>query len=119
MVNEQKAKDFANHWLDSWNKHDLNLIMSHYADEVEYFSPFLTKLTDNTSGTLTGKPAVQAYLAKGLTAYPDLEFIPRKIYWGVNSVAIQYKSVKNLEALEVFEFNESGLVNRVQCHYDQ
>lgn len=119
MIDEQKANDFATHWLDSWNSHDLDSIMSHYAEDVEYFSPLLTKLTDNTTGTLIGKQAVQAYLAKGLAAYPDLEFVPRKIYWGVNSVVIQYKSVKNLEAVEVFELNQDGLVKRVLCHYDQ
>ena len=62
MLTKQKAKEFAEHWIRSWNDHDLKSIMSHYSEDVEYFSPFLTKLSGNPSGTLRGKPAVRQYI---------------------------------------------------------
>ena len=119
MLTEQEARQFASRWIKSWNDHDIASIISHYSEDVEYFSAFLTKLADNPTGTLRGKGAVKEYVAKGLAMYPDLQFVLMNVFWGVWSVVLQYKSVNNLVAAEVFEFNESGLVSRVQCHYDK
>lgn len=117
MITEEQAHSFANNWIKSWNAHDLEQVMSHYDDNVEYFSEFLLKLTDNKSGFLRGKESVKKYLAKGLEVYPDLHFKLINIYVGVASVTLHYESVNNLIAVEVFEINEKGLVSRVQCHY--
>ncbi len=45
--------------------------------------------------------------------------VPKNVLFGVRSIVIQYQSVNNLNASEVFEFDENGLVHRVQCHYDK
>ena len=119
MLTGIKANEFAEHWIQAWNSHDIEAIISHYAEDVEYFSAFLTKLANNPLGTLRGKQAVKEYLAKGLAAFPDLNFVLSNVFFGVRSVVIQYRSVNNLNAAEVFEFNEQSLVNRVQCHYDK
>lgn len=119
MITEYEAKQFADHWIQAWNNHDIEAIISHYAENVEYFSPFLTKLADNTLGNLHGKIAVKEYLTKGLSVYPHLNFILKDVFFGVRSIVVQYQSVNNLNAAEVFEFDEQGLVCRVQCHYDK
>lgn len=119
MLTEQTARTFADHWIQAWNDHDLESILSHYAEDVEYFSVFLTRLSDHPGGSLRGKGPVREYLARGLAAYPDLHFELLKVFWGVNSVVLQYRSVNQLTAAEVLEFNGNGLIQRVQCHYDR
>jgi hypothetical protein len=119
MITEQQALKFANDWIASWNAHDLDRVMSHYADDVEYFSMFVAKLTGDESGRIKGKDGVREYLAKGLAAYPDLNFKLINCFVGVASITLQYESVNNLIAAEVFELNSDGLVKRVQCHYIQ
>ncbi len=119
MISEQQAQEFAAHWIQAWNDRDLEAILSHYAEDVEYFSVFLSRLADNPAGVLRGKDNVRAYLAKGLAAYPDLEFVLLDVFIGVRSVVLRYQSVNNLVAAEAFEFNMDGLVARVQCHYDR
>ena len=32
---------FAVKWIESWNSHDLNRILSHYADDVEVTTPMI------------------------------------------------------------------------------
>jgi ketosteroid isomerase-like protein len=44
MVNTQKAYQLALDWIEGWNRHDLDAILSHYADDVEFTSPFVVKL---------------------------------------------------------------------------
>lgn len=117
MITEEQAKDFAHDWIDAWNAHDLDRIMSHYDNDVEYFSPMLAELTDNSEGKLIGKITLVDYLAKGLAAYPDLEFTLTGIFVGVSSITIEYVSVKGWLAAEVFELNEHHKAVRVQCHY--
>jgi hypothetical protein len=117
MITEQEAEYFANDWIASWNAHDLDRVMAHYDDDVEYFSVFIAKLTDNKAGCIKGKNNVREYLAKGLAAYPDLYFELINYFIGVSSITLLYKSVNNLIAAEVFELNSEGLAKRVQCHY--
>jgi hypothetical protein len=117
MITEQQAQVFADDWIAAWNAHDLDRVMSHYADDVEYFSMFVAKLTGDETGRINGKSGVRDYLSKGLAAYPELNFKFINCLVGVASITLQYESVNNLIAAEVFELNSDGLVKRVQCHY--
>ena len=44
IISEEYAYKFADDWIDSWNSHDLDRVMSHYDEELIYFSPFVAKL---------------------------------------------------------------------------
>ena len=74
MISEANARKFAHDWLDSWNSHDLDRVVSHYDNNVEYYSVFVNKLTNNETGMLSGKEYLREYFRKGLEAYPDLHF---------------------------------------------
>lgn len=117
MPTQEEAHLFAAEWLDAWNRHDLDSIMHHYAEDIEFISPFAVKLLGVADGKVTGKQALRDYFAKGLAAYPDLAFHPHKVLAGVASVTIYYESVNNLMAAEVMELNRQGLVRRVLAHY--
>lgn len=119
MLTERHAREFAERWIGSWNDHNLEEIVSHYAEDVEYFSVFLSRLSDNPEGTLRGKDRLRGYFAKGLAAYPELHFELLDVFWGVRSAVLRYRSVNGLVAAETFEFDAQGLVARVQCHYDK
>jgi hypothetical protein len=30
MLTEKQAREFASHWIDGWNSHNLDAIMAHY-----------------------------------------------------------------------------------------
>lgn len=117
MITNEQAHSFSNDWIESWNAHDIDRIMSHYDENVEYFSMFLAQLTDNKLGRLQGKGNLRNYLVKGLEAYSELKFILLDVFVGVASVTIHYERVNNLIAAEVFEINENWKATRVQCHY--
>lgn len=117
MISKEKAYDFAKHWISSWNAHDIERIISHYDDDVEYFSTFVAKLTANPSGMLYGKEAVKDYFVKGIKAYPKLRFELQNIFTGTDSIILEYKSINDLLAAEMFELNDKGLAVRVRCHY--
>ena len=34
-----RAQAFADEWIEAWNSHDLDRILSHYSDDAELLSP--------------------------------------------------------------------------------
>jgi ketosteroid isomerase-like protein len=112
-----QALKFADHWLESWNSHDLDKIMSHYSDDFVMSSPIIVSVMNEPSGTLKGKVLIREYWSRALTKYPDLQFEKLNVLLGANSVTIIYLGVRGLSA-EVFHFNSSGLVHSAYAHYN-
>ena len=117
MLNEQEARQFAGEWIRAWNAHDLEQILTHYAQEVQFTSPFIVKLLGRPSGTIVGKDDLRVYFEKGLDAYPELRFELINVLVGVDSITLYYRSVRSMLAAEVMVFDESGKVTRATAHY--
>jgi len=113
-----QAQSFAQEWVDSWNSHDLDRIMSHYADDFQMTSPFIATLMNESTGTLQGKKTVRAYWAKALERIPDLHFDIIEVLAGVDSITIYYHAVLGKLAAEVLFLNRDGKVSRAIAHYN-
>lgn len=107
----------AQEWLAAWNAHDLERILAHYTDDVELISPLVAKLTGRSGGVVRGKAALRDYFARGLQAYPTLQFDFTRLYPGVRSCVLEYRSVNGLRSAELMEFDDQGKVRRVLAHY--
>jgi len=116
MIDKVFADRFAADWIEAWNRHDLERVLSHYGDDFEMSSPVIIQMAGEASGTLKGKDAVTAYWAKALQLIPDLQFELVATLLGVNSITLYYKSVRG-PAAEVFHFNQDGKVARAYAHY--
>jgi ketosteroid isomerase-like protein len=118
MFTEDKARNFAAHWLAAWNAHDLERILTHYAETVVLKSPIAAKILDEPSGTVQGKAALRAYFQRGLEAYPDLKFDLIEVMWGVSSVVLCYVNQQGVRAAEFMEMDANGKVVRVVANYN-
>jgi ketosteroid isomerase-like protein len=116
-MEEITAQRFARDWYAAWNAHDLERILSHYADDVEMASPLVAVLTGQAEGTIVGKEALRAYFAAGLERYPRLQFEPLELFVGVSSLVLQYISAGGQPAAEVVFLNEEGKIARYVGHY--
>lgn len=116
MIDKDFATHFAQDWVESWNSHDLDRILSHYSEQFEMSSPVIIQVTGEPSGTLKGKKAVGAYWAKALALIPDLHFELITTLIGVNSITLYYKGARGLAA-EVFHFGPGGKVVKAYAHY--
>jgi ketosteroid isomerase-like protein len=118
MIYITQAQSFAQEWVDSWNSHDLDRIMSHYADDFQMTSPFIATLMNESTGTLQGKETVRAYWAKALERIPDLHFDIIEVLASVDSITIYYHAVLGKRAAEVLFFAGDGKVRRAIAHYN-
>jgi ketosteroid isomerase-like protein len=102
-------------WIESWNAHDLDRILSHYADDFEMSSPVIAQAGGEASGVMRGKERVRAYWSAAFERHPDLRFEHITTLAGVNSVTLYYRGVRGLSA-EVFEFGPGGKVIKAFAH---
>lgn len=116
MISREFAEKFARHWIEAWNGHDLEMILSHYADDFEMSSPFIAQIAGDPSGKLKGKAAVAAYWSAALERMPDLRFELVDILLGFESITLYYRGVRGMAA-EVFFFDSGGMVIRAYAHY--
>ena len=110
-------QQFSNEWIDSWNSHDIERILSHYSDDFSITTPMIQRLSGNNEGTLYGKKAIKKYWEDSLQKVPDLHFELLDITLGVTSIALYYKSVFDTRAMELMCFNDEGKVEKVIAHY--
>ena len=113
------AREFAQEWVDAWNSHDLERILTHYEDEVVLSSPVALKLL-NGDGTVRGKAALREYFLLGIQAYPNLRFDLIDTLWGTETIVIHYvNNVRGSETAEVMLLNRAGKIRRVWANYNQ
>ena len=109
------AEAFAAHWIDTWNSHDIEAILSHYVDDVVFLSPVAVQRVGD--GRVIGREALRSYWSAGLAAQPLLRFELDTVLIGFASVTICYRNHRNQSVAETFEFNESGKVVRAYACY--
>ena len=116
MITQEFADAFAREWIAAWNAHDVERVLSRYADDFELTSPFIARIAGVQDGRLIGKAAVRTYWIEALRRLPDLMFRLRGCRVGVDSIVIEYEGVGHLAA-ETLVFDRSGVVVRAYANY--
>ena len=109
------ARAFAAEWVAAWNAHDLERILSHYAEDVVFLSPIAQKRVGN--GRVVGKAALRAYWGPALTALSDLHFDSIEVFTGFDALTVLYESRGRGRVTETFEFGADGKVVRSAACY--
>ena len=117
MLTMQEAQQFAEDWCQAWNSHDLNGIMSRYANDVVLTSPTAARLLKDPSGRVVGKDALLNYFRVGLQAFPNLEFRVLDVTCGISSVVVYYANQNGSKVCELMEFDSDRKVSKVVAHY--
>jgi hypothetical protein len=115
MLREQ-AWEAAKDWCDAWNRRDLDAIMLHYADDVEFSSPTVVKRWAIADGWLRGKTNLRENFAIG-SSVPNLHFELIDVLFGVNSICIVYRRETGVLVTDFVELDEDGRHRRVVACY--
>jgi hypothetical protein len=107
---------FEREWIEAWNAHDIDRILSHYRDDVRFVSPFAAR-AGARHGVIRGLSGLRDYFELGLASYPELHFQPIAALGGIGSIALHYRSVEDRQAIEVMELDAHGQVRRAAAHY--
>jgi ketosteroid isomerase-like protein len=107
------ARGFAAQWAEAWNSRNIEEVLAHFHDDVEFASP--TALAVMGTPTLRGKGALREYWAKALARIASLRFTVDRVVWDADcrELAIIYTSEIDGKAKRVSEnlrFNAEGQV---------
>jgi len=111
-----EARAFADEWIAAWNSHDLDRILSHYADDIVFLSPVAQQLVGD--GRVAGMSALRAYWAKGLSLLPDLKFEFTGVRAGYHCMTVLYVNHRSQQCAETFELGTGGKVIRSFACYE-
>lgn len=105
----EQAKSFATEWIESWNSCNLDAILSHYDEYVEWSSA-CTPAHSGLLETLHGKKQVRAYWGKCLEEMSHLRLELLEVVTGDSSITICYRTPQDKFIADVLFFNEKGKV---------
>lgn len=102
-MNHADAELFAAQWVNDWNSHDVEAILSHFTDDVVFTSPIAVQLLGG-NGEVRGKEALRHYWTEGISRTPDLHFEVLDLYVGVQVLVINYRNQRGGLVSEVLRF---------------
>ncbi len=117
-MTKEFAAAFAKDWVEAWNAHDLERILSLYSEDFTIESPMAVKLYPQSGGTVVGKKEVRKYWKIGLEKSPNLKFELLKVLVGVNSLALYlFNTASNKKSVEVMSFNSEEKVYKAIVNF--
>jgi hypothetical protein len=110
-------REFADDWVAAWNSHDLERILAHYDDDMVLSSPRVKTILGQEDSIVRGKAALRDYFKQGLAKLPGLKFTLERVFSGVHSLVIEYRTDDGRHGAEFMAFGPNGLVRQVSATY--
>lgn len=117
MIDRARADAEARDWIDAWNRHDLDSVMAHYAEELEFVSPLVVHRLGRPDGTIRDKGQLRAYFAASLGPGSALRFDLRAVLVGVGSYTILYRNHRGQDVAETVFPDAAGRIARAYVHH--
>jgi ketosteroid isomerase-like protein len=114
-MNRSEAVEYAERWIDDWNRRDVEAVLAHFDEDVTFSSP--TALETIGMPAVRGKAALRSYWLAALQRIRSLRFSLERIVWDPDGseLAIIYDrhvNDRHDRASEVLHFGQSGKVVR-------
>lgn len=114
MTKSHPNTHIAEQWFAAFNAHDLEALLSLYADDAQHFSPKLKIRQPETEGWVKGKDALRAWWRDSFERLPSLQYIPTTFTANEERVIMEYIRKVSGEAdmmiAEVLEIKEGLIV---------
>lgn len=109
-------------WLEAFNAHDLEKLLSLYDDQAQHFSPRLKQRRPETNGMVTGKDALRDWWREAFERLPDLHYAVTRLTANTERVFMEYirqvGSEPDMEIAELLEIS-SGRIIASRVYYGQ
>ena len=110
----------AKKWLEAFNEHNLEKLLSLYDEQAEHFSPKLKIRMPETGGIVRGKTAMRNWWSDAFERLPGLVYREESITANDVSVFMEYTRIvpgeENMKVAEVLEI-KNGLIARSRVYH--
>ena len=116
-LSDTQKRQLAQHWIEAWNAHDLDRIMSHYASDIEFEANTVARRWQKPDGILRGIAELCEHFRLGLELAPALRFELEDVFSAPSGYAVLYRRENGNRVLDVVELNPDDLAQRVKAFY--
>lgn len=118
IMDISSARQIADDWVAAWNARDLEGILSHYAEDVVFFSPSVVTRYGEPTGVLRGKPALRKHFRRGLETFgASVRFTLVDVLAGVHGYTVYYSRENGAAVVDTVIVDASGKGAQVHAHY--
>jgi hypothetical protein len=111
------ALTHAKGWIEAWNSHDLDRILSHYSDDVVFEVETARGRWKKADGTLHGIEELRRHFALGLELAPQLRFQLDQLFMAPSGYAILYQRENGNRVIDCVVIDDAGRAARVTAYY--
>jgi len=97
-------------WIAAWNAHDLERVLTLYAEDAEMTSHRIPSLGFDAGGTVRGKDKLRAYWGKALPLIPNLHFTLIDTYASPDSIVVFYENERGDRICEYLRLDAAGKI---------
>jgi len=90
MNREKLHTQIAEQWFAAFNAHDLEALLTLYADDAQHFSPKLKIRQPETNGLVSGKDALRSWWQDAFERLPTLQYQPTSFTANEERVIMEY-----------------------------
>ena len=117
MSTSEAAVSHAKSWIAAWNAHDLEAILEHYADDIEFQADTVVRRWGRVDGRLHGKDDLRRHFARGLEMVPNLRFELEEVFTGPGGYTILYRRENGNRVVEVVALDAAGRAKEARAFY--
>jgi SnoaL-like domain len=112
-----EMRALAEQWIEAWNSRDLDRIMDHYAEDVEFEANTVIRRWQKADGRLRGVTELRNHFRLGLDLVPNLRFEMEDVFSAPSGYAMLYRRENGNRVLDVVELDKDGKARRVKAFY--
>jgi SnoaL-like domain len=116
-ANPNEMHTLATEWIESWNRHDLESIMAHYADNVIFEANTVVNRWNRPDGQLHGAHELREHFRRGLELAPALHFELEAVLTAPSGYAALYHRDNGNRVLDVVQLNADNKASQVRAFY--
>ena len=117
MANESSPAVHANSWIAAWNAHDLEAILAHYSDDVQFQADTVVTRWGKPDGMLRGKAELREHFRRGLEMAPQLRFDLEEVFNCPGGYAVLYRRENGNRVIDVVALDDGGRAVHVRAFY--
>lgn len=107
----------AKDWIEAWNAHDLERIMSHYSQDVVFEAETVRARWGKPDGKLIGIEELKKHFALGLKLAPQLKFQLEQVLIAPSGYAVLYSRENGNRVIDCVILNDAGQAVKVTAYY--
>jgi len=117
MNASEAAVRHAKSWIAAWNAHDLEAILEHYAEDIEFQADTVVRRWGRADGRLNGRDELRRHFARGLEMVPNLRFDLEDVFTGPGGYAVLYRRENGNRVIEVVLLDAAGRAREARALY--